>query len=214
MIVHVKPTTPTFMKPSLPFATALLALLFGLGAGTADAAPTPPAATASAHPASATCPALLDHRFDDLQTGKPVDLCQYRGKVVIVVNTASFCGFAPQLGQLEALYRKYGRDGLVVLGFPSDDFHQEFDNPLRIVPYSRKHYQVSFPLFNVSHVTEPHPNPLYEQLILASGVQPKWNFYKYLIGRDGRFVAEYSSLTAPDNQQFEQRVKDLLQAQP
>ncbi len=214
MIVHVNLNGPMSMKPSLPFAATVLALLFGLGAGTAHAAPGSPAATTVAHPASATCPALLDHRFDDLQTGKPVDLCQYRGKVVIVVNTASFCGFAPQLGQLEALYRKYGRDGLVVLGFPSDDFHQEFDNPLRIVPYSRKHYQVSFPLFNVSHVTEPHPNPLYEQLILASGVQPKWNFYKYLIGRDGRFVAEYSSLTAPDSQQFEQRVKDLLQAQP
>ncbi len=205
------------MKPSLPFLTAvpalLLGLLLGIGAGPADAASSPapaPAATA----ASGTCPTLLDHRFDDLQTGKPVDLCQYRGKVVIVVNTASFCGFAPQLGQLETLYRKYGRDGLVVLGFPSDDFHQEFDNPLRIVPYSRKHYQVSFPLFNVSHVTEPHPNPLYEQLILARGVQPKWNFYKYLIGRDGKFVAEYSSLTSPDSREFRTRVLQLLRATP
>ncbi len=183
-------------------------------APTSAAAPASPAMSMPATGSSATCPALLDHRFDDLQTGKPVDLCQYRGKVVIVVNTASFCGFAPQLGQLEAMYRKYGPDGLVVLGFPSDDFHQEFSNPLSIAPFSRKHYRVSFPLFNVTHVTEPSPNPLFRQLIQASGVQPKWNFYKYVIGRDGKFVAEYPSVTAPDDAAFQARIRSLLGVKP
>lgn len=191
----------------------LFAALLGLAASPARATDTAskPSPTAPGA-ASATCPALLNHRFDNLQSGKPVDLCQYRGKVIIVVNTASFCGFAPQLGELQALYDKFGPQGLVVLGFPSDDFHQEFDNPQSIVPYSRKHYEVRFPLFNVSHVTEPAPNPLYKQLIRDSGVQPKWNFYKYVIGRDGKFVAEYSSLTAPDSKEFRSRIEALLRA--
>ncbi len=199
---------------------AALALAASLRLGIAAAAPTPPAPSsppAVSQAASALdngCPTLLDHRFDDLDTGKPVDLCQFRGKVVIVVNTASFCGFAPQLAQLQQLLDRYGPQGLVVLGFPSDDFHQEFANPARIVPFSRKHYQVRFPLFGVSHVTEPDPNPLYKQLIAASGVQPKWNFYKYLIGRDGRFAGEYSSLTAPDTPQFVDKVRALLAAKP
>ncbi|MDE2119294.1 MAG: glutathione peroxidase [Betaproteobacteria bacterium] len=202
----------------------LLSIVFvafaGLGiaqAATAPAAsPAPHAAAAATGTAtgSGTCPALLDHTFHDLQTGKPVNLCQYAGKVVIVVNTASFCGFAPQEGQLQALYHRFGPEGLVVLGFPSADFHQEFSDTQSIVPFSRKHYDVRYPLFELSHVTEPSPNPLFQQLIQASGVQPKWNFYKYVIGRDGKFAAEYPSTTAPDSAQFQARIQALLRAKP
>jgi glutathione peroxidase len=193
----------------------VFAALVGLAAGPARAA-TSPAASHAAMPATAssTCPALLDHTFNDLQTGKPVSLCQYSGKVVVVVNTASFCGFAPQEGQLQALYKKFGPEGLVVLGFPSNDFHQEFDKASSIVPFSRKHYDVRYPLFEITHVTEPSPNPLYQQLIHASGVQPKWNFYKYVIGRDGKFVAEYPSTTTPDSPEFMSRIQALLRAKP
>lgn len=199
----------------------LLSIVFvafaGLGIAAAasaapSAAPRTPAMAAAG--GSGTCPALLDHTFNDLQTGKPVNLCQYSGKVVIVVNTASFCGFAPQEGQLQALYHRYGPEGLVVLGFPSGDFHQEFNDTRNIVSFSRKHYDVRYPLFELSHVTEPSPNPLFQQLIQASGVQPKWNFYKYVIGRDGKFVAEYPSTTAPDSAEFQARIQALLRAKP
>lgn len=191
--------------------------LVGLGAGATQASASPAGAApapATSPATSGTCPALLDHTFKDLQTGKPVSLCQYSGKVVVVVNTASFCGFAPQEGQLQALYQKFGPEGLVVLGFPSNDFHQEFDKAASIVPFSRKHYDVRYPLFEISHVTEPRANPLYQQLIHASGVQPKWNFYKYVIGRDGKFAAEYSSMTAPDSAEFQNRIQALLRAKP
>ena len=199
------------MPLSAPFrllATAMLAAGFLGFVPAAQAAESAPAA------ASATCPALLNKTFPRLQDDKPQSLCQYAGKVILVVNTASYCGFTPQYKGLEALYREYGKQGLVVLGFPSNDFHQEMDNNAKIAAFCKDTYNVQFPMFAPSHVTEPKPNALYEQLILATGDQPKWNFYKYLIGRDGKVAGVYPSLTSPDNKDFVAKIKTLLAQKP
>ena len=199
---------------SMPLS-ALFRLLAAamLAAGFLGFAPAAQAAE-SAPAASATCPALLNKTFPRLQDDKPESLCQYAGKVILVVNTASYCGFTPQYKGLEALYREYGRQGLVVLGFPSNDFHQEMDNNAKIAAFCKDTYNVQFPMFAPSHVTEPKPNALYEQLILATGDQPKWNFYKYLIGRDGKVVGVYPSLVTPDNKDFVAKIKTLLAQKP
>jgi glutathione peroxidase len=176
-------------------------------------APGAQAAESGASPAGA-CPALLNKTFPRLQDDKPQNLCQYAGKVILVVNTASYCGFTPQYKGLEALYREYGKQGLVVLGFPSNDFHQEMSDPSKIAAFCKDTYNVQFPMFAPSHVTEPNPNPLFESLILATGTQPKWNFYKYLIGRDGKVAGVYPSITTPENKEFVAKIKSLLAQQP
>ena len=161
---------------------------------------------------SEACPSLLNQRVPRLQDDKPIDLCQYAGKVVLVVNTASYCGFTPQYKGLEALYRRFGPEGLVVLGFPSNDFHQEMQDSGKIAAFCQGTYGVQFPMFAPSHVTEPDPNSFYRKLISATGSQPKWNFYKYLIARDGKVVNVYSSLTTPENKTFIETVRTLLLA--
>jgi len=196
------------LSPRFAAAVAASAALFSV-APLAQAAD-----TAAPAAAAATCPSLLNKTFPRLQDDKPESLCQYAGKVVLVVNTASYCGFTPQYKGLEALYREYGKQGLVVLGFPSNDFHQEMDNNAKIAAFCKDTYNVQFPMFAPSHVTEPKPNALYEQLILATGDQPKWNFYKYLIGRDGKVVGVYPSLVSPDNKDFVAKIKTLLAQKP
>ena len=138
------------------------------------------------------CPALLQHSFNSLQTGKPQDLCQYRGKVVLVVNTASYCGFTDQYGGLEDLYRHYKDQGLVVLGFPANDFgNQEPDSNAKIANFCRLTYAVEFPMFEKSRVVGTQRNPLYAQLHQRTGVAPRWNFHKYLIDPSGERVMSF-----------------------
>jgi len=144
------------------------------------------------------CPATLNHQFPRLQDEKPQSLCQYSGKVLLVVNTASYCGFTPQYQGLEALYAKYRDRGLVVLGFPSNDFAQESGDNKQIAEFCENTYGVKFPMFSKSNVRGAQANPLYRQLAQATGRQPLWNFHKYLIGRDGKVIASYTSLTKPD----------------
>jgi glutathione peroxidase len=116
-------------------------------------------AVTGARPAQASeCPVLLRHSFPDLRTGEPQDLCQYRGRVILVVNTASYCGFTDQYGGLEALYRKYRDRGLVVLGFPSNDFAgQEPGSNSQIANFCRLTYGVQFPMFAKSRVVGGQP---------------------------------------------------------
>jgi glutathione peroxidase len=163
------------------------------------------AQTAAAAPApaeAAGCPAILQHTFPRLQDEKPQSLCQYSGKVVLVVNTASFCGFTPQYKGLESLDMKYRSRGLVVLGFPSNDFAQESGSNKEIADFCESTFGVKFPMFAKSSVRGTDANPLFKQLAQASGTTPKWNFYKYLIGRDGKVVQAWSSMTAPDENGF------------
>ena len=190
------------MKTNHPFGSAaycailpgLVSLLAGFGVPTtAVAQAAPPSA-----PAAATCPAILQHRFSRLQDEAPQNLCQYAGKVVLVVNTASFCGFTNQYEGLEALYAKYQSRGLVVLGFPSNDFGQQEPGASKaIADFCFNTYGVKFPMFTKSVVNGAQRNALYEDLFQATRVAPGWNFHKYLIDRRGKVVANYASEVTP-----------------
>lgn len=153
----------------------------------------------AAHAAAPACPALLQHTFPRLQDEKPQPLCQYAGRVLLVVNTASYCGFTSQYKGLEALHAKYKDAGLVVLGFPSNDFAQEKGSNQEIAEFCENTFGVRFPMFAKSAVRGSDVNPLYRELAKASGRAPLWNFHKYLVGRDGRVIADYTSMTAPDD---------------
>ncbi|MEZ0309878.1 MAG: glutathione peroxidase [Ramlibacter sp.] len=150
-------------------------------------------------PAAAACPASLNHQFLRLQDEKPQSLCQYAGKVLLVVNTASYCGFTPQYEGLEALHAKYKDRGLVVLGFPSNDFEQESGNNKQIADFCQNTYGVKFPMFAKTTVRGPQANAFYKQLADATGRQPLWNFHKYLVGRNGKVIDSYTSLTTPQD---------------
>ncbi|MES2186176.1 MAG: glutathione peroxidase [Pseudomonadota bacterium] len=167
---------------------------------------------AAASPARAadSCPATLQHTFPRLQDEKPQSLCQYAGKVVLVVNTASFCGFTPQYKGLEGLYAKYRDRGLVVLGFPSNDFAQESGSNKEIADFCENTFGVKFPMFSKTAVRGADANPFFRQLAQLSGTTVKWNFYKYLIGRDGKVVNSYSSMTEPDDRAFVQTLEKQL----
>ncbi|MGE8367508.1 glutathione peroxidase [Cupriavidus sp.] len=166
-------------------------------------------AAGAAKPAGA-CPASLNFKFPRLQDEAPQDLCQYAGKVVVVVNTASYCGFTPQYEGLEALYAKYRERGLVVLGFPSNDFSQEPGSSKEIADFCYNTYGVKFPMLGKSHVRGSDANPMYALLAKQSGTTPKWNFYKYVIDRNGQVVGSYNSMTKPDDRQFVGKIEQLL----
>ena len=149
---------------------------------------------------TAACPAILQHEFSRLQDDVPQNLCQYAGKVILVVNTASYCGFTKQYEGLEALYAKYQQQGLVVLGFPTNDFgKQEPGSSKEIADFCFNTYGVKFPMFAKTEVIGPKRNPLYESLFSATRSAPKWNFHKYLIDRSGKPVASFQSNVPPEN---------------
>jgi glutathione peroxidase len=161
--------------------------------------------------AMAACPGLLDRSMNTI-FDKPQSLCEYSGKVVLVVNTASQCGYTPQYEGLEALYRQYRARGLVVLGFPSNDFGgQEPGSNQEIASFCVNQYAVDFPMFAK---TELRKNPLYAELARASGKSPQWNFHKYLIGRDGRQVLSFDTRVEPDDPQLAAAIERLLRASP
>jgi glutathione peroxidase len=178
--------------------TLVIALVASAPARAADGAP--------------ACPATLNHQFPRLQDEKPQSLCQYSGKVVLVVNTASYCGFTPQYQGLEALYAKYRERGLVVLGFPSNDFAQESGDNKQIADFCENTYGVKFPMFSKTSVRGSQANALFRQLAQATGRQPLWNFYKYLIGRDGKALASYTSMTKPDDAELIRDIEKQLAA--
>ena len=170
-----------------------------------------PTLAMAAEAAPAACPALLQKTFKRLQDDAPQNLCQYAGKVLLVVNTASYCGFTPQYEGLEKLYAAYGAQGLVVLGFPSNDFgQQEPGKGKDIADFCFNTYGVKFPMFEKSVVTGKNANPLFLELAKAGGGSPRWNFYKYLVGRDGKLIDSYSSMTSPDGSAIVADVKKAL----
>jgi glutathione peroxidase len=165
---------------------------------------------ASSSGASTTCSALLNVEFPKLQDDEPKSLCDYNGSVVLVVNTASFCGFTKQYKGLENLYKKYQSQGLVVLGFPSNDFgNQEPGSNKEIADFCENTYGVKFPMFAKSRVKGPNANKLFLDLAEMSE-QPRWNFHKYLINRDGNFVKSYSSFTSPNSRKLIIDIENLL----
>lgn len=151
--------------------------------------------------ASAQAADLLDVSYRPLAGKGEVNLAkQYGGKVLLVVNTASKCGFTPQYEGLEALQRKYAARGFSVLGFPSNDFKgQEPGDETQIQEFCTLTYGVKFPMFQKVVVTGPEATPLYRSLATATGVSPGWNFHKYLISRDGRVAAQFPSKVTPDD---------------
>jgi glutathione peroxidase len=142
---------------------------------------------------------LLDQDFRMLASEDIVNLGDaYAGKVVLVVNTASKCGNTHQYEGLEKLYQEYGEQGLVVLGFPSNDFlGQEPGTEEQIQEFCRLTYSIKFPMFEKVTVKDGEAHPFFEQLAAASGTYPTWNFHKYLIGRDGELISEFSPRTQP-----------------
>ena len=155
---------------------------------------------------------LLDQDFRRLASEEAVNLADaYAGKVVLVVNTASKCGNTPQYDGLEKLYEQYGDAGLVVLGFPSNDFlGQEPGTEAEIQEFCRLTYKVKFPMFEKVNVKKGDAHPFYDQLAAAAGTYPTWNFHKYLIGRDGKLVAEFSPRTQPYNDDLVAEIESAL----
>lgn len=178
--------------------TVLALCIVGSAAMAQTATPAPKPAIAASD--TSTCPAILQHSFNRLQDEVPQNLCQYAGKVILVVNTASYCGFSGQYEGLEALYAKYQAKGLVILGFPSNDFgKQEPGSNKEIADFCYNTYAVKFPMFVKSAVSGSERNALFADLSQATGTAPKWNFYKYLIDRHGKVVNSYNSLTSPSS---------------
>jgi glutathione peroxidase len=182
----------------------LFGLTLLLNASAQTPGPTPAANTPVA------CPALLNHNFPRLQDEKPQSLCQYSGKVILVVNTASYCGFTPQYKGLETIYSKYKDRGFVVLGFPSNDFAQEKSNNQDIADFCENTFGVKFPMFTKTSVTGDSAVPFFKQLSQDPGQRPKWNFYKYLIGRDGKLIDSYNSMTGPESKSLVQAIEKNL----
>ena len=178
----------------------LLGLLFAL-----------PALVLPAAVNAAQCGALLAHNVDDI-LGEKEDLCRYSGKVVLVVNTASYCGYTPQYKGLQALNEKYKSRGLVILGFPSNDFGgQEPGGNKEIADFCDRTYAVKFPMFAKTSVASG-ASPLYDGLAKATGERPKWNFHKYVIARDGSRVASFGSKVEPESGELVAKVEEFLGA--
>lgn len=169
-------------------------------------------ALASARAAhAAQCPVLLDHAFVPLQGGEPQSLCQHRGKVLLIVNTASNCGFTGQYQGLEALYQKYRERGFVVLGFPSNDFGaQEPGNNRQIADFCRVNYGVQFPMFAKTSILPPQTNALHQILAQRTGERPRWNFHKYVIDRNATEVVSFGSSVAPDSRELIATIERML----
>ncbi len=163
--------------------------------------------------AAESCPAGLNHQFKRLQDGKSVSLCDYRGKVLLVVNTASKCGFTPQFEGLERLFGRYEKQGLVVLGFPSADFGgQELESNAEIADFCRLTYAVDFPMFEKSSVKGEAANPLFRDLAQRTGSPPRWNFHKYLIDRRGERVLAFGTRVSPESSELLAALEQMLAA--
>ena len=155
---------------------------------------------------------LLDQEFRYLASEETVNLGkEYQGKVLLIVNTASKCGNTPQYEGLEKLYEEYGDRGLVVLGFPSNDFlGQEPGTEEEIQEFCRLTYKVRFPMFEKITVKEGKAHPFYDRLAAEAGTHPTWNFHKYLIGRDGKLITEFSPRTKPYDPKVVAKIEEAL----
>lgn len=149
---------------------------------------------------SSSAETAFDHELQSID-GKPMPLSQWRGKVLLIVNTASFCGYTRQYEGLQALWEKYEKKGLVVVGVPSNDFGgQEPKAESEIAEFCKGAFNVSFPLTAKQFVKGENAHPFYKWARVAlRGAEPRWNFHKYLVGRDGRLIAGYPSATEPQS---------------
>lgn len=180
--------------------SVLLAAVLGLG-------------TFAAAPARAgDCPAWLDRDFPKLRAAGTVNLCKAAaGRPLLVVNTASYCGYTPQFKGLEALHQKYRDRGLFVVGFPSDDFNQEDADQAKTAEVCYVNYGVKFTMLAPSAVTGDGANPVFRELARQSRA-PDWNFNKYLIAADGRVVKYFGSSVDPASREMTDAIEQLLAA--
>jgi glutathione peroxidase len=169
-------------------------------------------AAAAVLASGATVPSFYDLKTTTL-LGKPADLGLYRGKVTLVVNVASYCGYTPQYKGLEKLHRELQDKGFAVLGFPSNDFgEQEPGSAEEIAQFCKLTYDVTFPMFSkVVTVKGPQQSPIYS-FLGASGHLPAWNFSKYLVGKDGKVIAFYPSDVTPESPQLRRAITQALAA--
>ncbi|MCE9685230.1 glutathione peroxidase [Shewanella sp. AS16] len=159
---------------------------------------------------AATCPAYLEHQMRKLHSKETVDLCELtQGKPVLIVNTASHCGFTPQFKALEALHEQYRDKGLVVIGFPSDDFFQEENEEAKTAKICYINYGVTFTMLATSAVRGSDVNPVFDYLGDKAG-SPKWNFFKYLVSADGEQVQRFNSRVKPDSAELKQAIEALF----
>ena len=165
---------------------------------------------AASFAAEAACPPMLDHKTANL-LDEPVSLCQYRGKVILVVNTASECGYTPQYDGLEKIYRRYRDKGFVVLGFPANDFGgQEPGTNQEIAQFCQVNYNITFPIFAKSSVVGAKANPFFRELSAKTGKTPQWNFHKYLLDRKGQPIAVFDSAVEPDDERLIGQIEKAL----
>ncbi|KFZ39265.1 glutathione peroxidase [Shewanella mangrovi] len=159
---------------------------------------------------AADCPDYLNRDMRKLHSSQTVNLCELtQGKPVLIINTASHCGFTPQFKGLEALHKRYADKGLVVIGFPSDDFFQEEDDEKDTAKICYINYGVTFTMLATSAVRGSDVNPVFKYLDDKAG-SPKWNFYKYLVSGDGKQVQQFSSRVTPDSEELNQAIDKLL----
>ncbi len=158
------------------------------------------------------CDHLLEHSFRSLGGEAPRRLCDsHAGQVILVVNTASQCGYTYQYAALEHLYGEFREQGFVVIGFPSNDFGgQEPGNEQEIESFCRNQYSIQFPMYEKLHAKEALAHPFFKDLAQQAGEFPRWNFHKYLINRDGKVVGSWRSAVEPDAKVITERIKQYL----
>ena len=179
-------------------------LAFIIAALAASASPAPSVA------AESPCPPILDHKFSNLMD-EPISLCQFSGRVALIVNTASECGYTPQYDGLEKLYRRYRDRGFAVLGFPANDFGgQEPGSNKEIAQFCQVNYGITFPVFAKTAVVGKNANPLFRELAAKTGQPPRWNFHKYLLDRTGQPVATFESRVEPEDRRITSQIEKLL----
>ncbi|HWV14762.1 MAG TPA: glutathione peroxidase [Cellvibrio sp.] len=160
--------------------------------------------------AIASCPEHLQGEYRKLHSSENISLCQLvENKAVLVVNTASHCGFTSQLKGLEAINQAYREKGLVVIGFASDDFKQEDKDEKKAADICFLNFGVTFTMLAPTHVRGDNANPLFQYLGREAG-SPKWNFYKYLLGKDGKVIQHFGSITGPDSGKLKKAIEQAL----
>lgn len=163
--------------------------------------------------AAAACTDLTDHQLEQLGGAEEWHLCeQFDDEVLLIVNTASRCGFTPQFAGLQVLHDRFADRGLTVIGVPSNDFRQELSDAGAIESFCRVNYGVTFPMARKQHVRGETAHPLYKRLARAAGEAPSWNFHKYLIGRDGNLVGSFASAVTPESPALVAAIERALEA--
>lgn len=159
---------------------------------------------------AAACPPLLNDTQQRLHSSEQVELCQFAGKPLLIVNTASYCGFTGQFGGLETLWQELRDEDLIVLGFPSNDFRQEDDDEAVTAEVCYVNYGVSFTMLAPSAVSSGAVNPVFAELARQGATPPRWNFHKYVVNRDGQLVAEFGSRTTPDDAALRSAIHEAI----